>query len=234
MAFTPISTALVAPNTAEPDTFNDDADKWAADIIPWTAEVNAAGAYINEVGDQVDADKIASGASATAAANSATAALSSQNLAAASADYKGLWSAQTGAANKPYSVFHNGSFWALNVNLANVTTQEPSLTNTNWQFISGTRWQAVQTAAFTAAKNALYSVTATAATLNVTLPAFTAGDFFVIANNPTSTQLMRIVKPGVTVRNSLNVTVGTADDITYRAGQIFRAYAISSTVLVVY
>jgi hypothetical protein len=155
-------------------------------------------------------------------------------LAAASANYKGLWSAQTGAANKPYSVFHNGSFWALNNNLANVTTSTPSLTNADWQFISGTRWQAVQTTAFTAAKNALYPVTATAATLDVTLPAFTAGDFFVIANNPTSTQLMRIVKSGVTVTNSLGLVVASGDNITYRAGQIFRAYAISSTALVVY
>jgi hypothetical protein len=234
MPYEPISVALVAPNTAEPDTFNDDADQWAADIIPWTAQVNAAGVYIDAVGVAVDADALAASGSATAASGSATAALTSQNLAAASANYKGLWSAQTGAANKPYSVFHNGSFWALNNNLANVTTSTPSLTNADWQFISGTRWQAVQTTAFTAAKNALYPVTATAATLDVTLPAFTAGDFFVIANNPTSTQLMRIVKSGVTVTNSLGLVVASGDNITYRAGQIFRAYAISSTALVVY
>jgi hypothetical protein len=234
MPYEPISVALVAPNTAEPDTFNDDADQWAADIIPWTAQVNAAGVYIDAVGVAVDADALAASGSATAASGSATAALTSQNLAAASANYKGLWSAQTGAANKPYSVFHNGSFWALNNNLANVTTSTPSLTNADWQFISGTRWQAVQTTAFTAAKNALYPVTATAATLDVTLPAFVAGDFFVIANNPTSTQLMRIVKSGVTVTNSLGLVVASGDNITYRAGKIFRAYAISSTALVVY
>ena len=230
-----IDVVLVAPNSAtDPDTFNDDANQWAADLIPWTQQVNALAAGANIVAAQVDADKVASGNSATAAAGSAAAALSSQNLAEAAAAYKGLYSAQTGAANKPYSVFHNGAFWALNVNLANVTTQVPSLTNANWQFISGTRWQAVQTAAFTAAQNALYPVTATSATLNVTLPAFTAGDFFVIANNPTSTQLMRIVKSGVTVTNSLGVVVASGDNITYRAGQIFRAYAISSTALVAY
>jgi hypothetical protein len=231
MPYTPIPPLPAVPDANDgPETFTDDVDQFLGALPSWTDAINASGDYIDAVGVQVDADKAASGESATAAANSATAAAGSATAAA----YKGLWSAQTGAANKPCSVFHNGSFWALNNNLANVTTQEPSLTNANWQFISGTRWQAVQTAAFTAAKNALYSVTATAATLNVTLPAFTAGDFFVIANNPTSTQLMRIVKPGVTVRNSLNVAVGTSDDITYRAGQIFRAYAISSTVLVVY
>lgn len=230
-----ITVALVAPNSATgADTFNDDANQWAADLIPWTQQVNLAGAGINAVGVQVDADKTAAGTSATNAASSATSANTSAGLAAGSANYKGLWSAQTGAANKPYSVFHNGSFWALNNNLANVTTQVPSLTNANWQFISGTRWQAVQTAAFTAAQNALYPVTATSETLDVTLPSFVAGDFFVIANNPTSTQLMRIVKSGVTVTNSLGVVVASGDNITYRAGQIFRAYAISTTALVVY
>jgi hypothetical protein len=230
MAFTPISTALVAPNTAEPDTFNDDADKWAADIIPWTAEVNAAGVYINDVGDAVDADAAAASASATAAANSATAALASQNLAAASADYKGLWSAQTGAANKPYSVFHNGSFWALNVNLANVTTQEPSLTNANWQFISGTRWQNTRTANFTSAKNAYEQVTATSGVIVATLPTLVANDFICVANNPDSTQLVRISKAGVTVRSNI-LTIASGDDITLRPGQVFYAYAINSTNL---
>jgi hypothetical protein len=230
MAFTPISTALVAPNTAEPDTFNDDADKWAADIIPWTAEVNAAGVYINDVGDAVDADAAAASASATAAANSATAALASQNLAAASADYKGLWSAQTGAANKPYSVFHNGSFWALNVNLANVTTQEPSLTNANWQFISGTRWQNTRTANFTSAKNTYEQVTATSGVIVATLPTLVANDFICVANNPDSTQLVRISKAGVTVRSNI-LTIASGDDITLRPGQVFYAYAINSTNL---
>lgn len=226
-----VTTTLIAPNSATgPDTFNDDANQWAADLIPWTEQVNLTASGMNATAAAVDAD-------AAAAANSASNAASSEISAAASATaaaYKGLWSAQTGAANKPYSVFHNGSFWALNNNLANVTTSTPSLTNADWQFISGTRWQPVQTANFTAAKNALYPVTATSATLDVTLPAFTVGDFFVISNNPTSTQLMRIVKTGVTVRNYMNKTVAPGDNITYRAGQTFRAYAISSTELVIY
>lgn len=235
MTIPSVAVDLVAPNSVTgASTFNDDANAWAGDIITWTEQVNLMADAMNATATEVDADKTASGNSATAAGNSATAANTSQNLAAASANYKGLWSAQTGAANKPYSVFHNGSFWALNNNLANVTTSTPSLTNADWQFISGTRWQAVQTGNFTAAKNALYPVTATSAALDVTLSAFVAGDFFVIANNPTSTQLMRIVKSGVTVTNFRGTVVASGDNITYRAGQIFRAYAISSTALVAY
>lgn len=168
------------------------------------------------------------------AAASASAALVSQNLSASSASYIGPYSAQTGAKSAGISVSHIGSYWRLNVAVTDITATEPSVTNSDWQFISGTRWQLPRTANFTAAKNALHNVTATSATLDVTLPAFTAGDFFVVSNNPQSTQLMRIVKPGVTVRNYNNAVVASGDNITYRAGQIFRAYAISSTELVAY
>jgi hypothetical protein len=209
-----------------PETFTDDVDQFLGALPSWTDAINASGDYIDAVGVQVDADKTASGASATAAANSATAAAGSATAAA----YKGLWSAQTGAANKPYSVFHNGSFWALNVNLANVTTQEPSLTNANWQFISGTRWQNTRTANFTVAQNAYEQVTATSGVVVATLPTLVANGFICIANNPDSTQLVRISKAGVTVRSNI-LTISSGDDITLRPGQVFYAYAINSTNL---
>lgn len=235
MPYPPITPLPAVPNrSAEPEIFSDAVDAFLTALPTLQEQIDAAGTYIQGVGAQVDADKTTTGGHVTAAAGSASAAASSQALAAASANFKGAWPSLAGALNKPASVSHNGSFWALLNNLANVTTSTPSLTNTDWQFIGGTRWQAVQTTAFTAAKNALYPVTATAATLDVTLPAFTAGDFFVISNNPTSTQLMRIVKSGVTVTNSFGLVVAPGDNITYRAGQIFRAYAISSTALVVY
>ena len=42
-------------------------------------------------------------------------------LAAAAANYVGLWSAQTGPLNKPASVSHSGNYWALNTDLTDVT-----------------------------------------------------------------------------------------------------------------
>lgn len=231
MSYTPIPPLPAVPDANDgPETFTDDVDAFLGALPSWTDSINAAGDYIDAVGVQVDADKVASGASAAAAANSAASALSSQNLAAASADYKGLWSAQTGAANRPYSVFHNGSFWALNNNLANVTTSTPSLTNADWQFISGTRWQNTRTANFTAAKNAYEQVTATSGVVVATLPTLVANDFVCVANNPDSTQLVRISKVGVTVRSNI-LTIASGDDITLRPGQVFYAYAINSTNL---
>ena len=233
MPYTPIPPLPAVPDANDgPETFTDDVDQFLGALPSWTDSINAAGDYIDGVGAQVDADKIASGASATAAANSATAASTSQNLAAASADYKGLWSAQTGAANKPYSVFHNGSFWALNVNLANVTTQEPSLTNANWQFISGTRWQNTRTASFTVAKNAMENVSATAAVINATLPPLNAGDFICVSNNANSTQNVLLIKPSVTALSNRGVA-GVSDNIIILPGQCFYGYAINSTGIMV-
>lgn len=74
--------------------------------------------------------------SAIAADASKTAAAASETNTAALANFKGNWSALTGALNKPASVFHNGAFWALLNNLANVTTSQPGVT-ADWQVCGG-------------------------------------------------------------------------------------------------
>lgn len=227
MAYVPITPLPAVPNrSAEPEIFSDAVDEFLSALPVLQEQINTSGEYIDAIGAQVDADKVASGSSASAAASSAAAAASSATAAA----YKGLWSAQTGAATKPYSVFHDGSFWALNNNLANVTTSTPSLTNADWQFISGTRMQTTRTANFTVAKNAMHNVTATGSVVDATLASFAANDFFFIANNTDSTQLVRIVKSGVTVTSNIG-TVASGDSITLRPGQAFYAYAINSTNL---
>jgi len=235
MPYPPITPLPAVPNrSAEPEIFSDAVDAFLTALPTLQEQIDAAGIYIQGVGAQVDADKTTTGGHVTAAAGSASAAASSQALAAASADFKGAWSSLTGALNKPASVSHNGSFWALLNNLANVTTQEPSLTNANWQFISGTRFQTTRTTAVTVAKNCMENFTVTSATTNATLPAFVANDFFWINNNPASTQLVRVSKPGVTVTYPNGTVVASGDNITLRAGQTFRAFAISSTALVAY
>ncbi len=47
------------------------------------------------------------------------------------ASFKGAWSSLTGALNTPASVIHNGYYWLLLANLANVTTDQPGVT-ANW------------------------------------------------------------------------------------------------------
>lgn len=227
MPYTPITPLPAVPNRGDaPETFSDDVDTFLSALPVLQEQINDAGAYFDVIGAAVDNDATNAGNSEVNAASSAAAAAASASAAA----YKGLWSAQTGAANKPYSVFHDGSFWALNNNLANVTTSTPSLTNADWQFISGTRMQTTRTANFTVAKNAMHNVTATGSVVDATLASFVANDFFFVANNTDSTQLVRIVKSGVTVTSNIG-TVASGDNITLRAGQAFYAYAINSTNL---
>jgi hypothetical protein len=234
MAITPLPLyGGTAPNRAQSQSeFNTNMASWISYTTTFQPAYNTFATQANALAVEVEDLKDLTMTFRDAAASSAAAADSSQNLAAASADYKGLWSAQTGAANKPYSVFHNGSFWALNNNLANVTTQEPSLTNANWQFISGTRWQLTRTASFTVAKNAMENVSATAAVINATLPTLNAGDFICVSNNANSTQNVLLIKPSVTALSNRGVA-GVSDNIIILPGQCFYGYAINSTGIMV-
>jgi len=75
-------------------------------------------------------------ASSGIAAASAVSAAGSEANTAALANFKGNWSALTGAMAKPASVFHNGAFWALLNNLADVTASQPGV-SADWQVCGG-------------------------------------------------------------------------------------------------
>lgn len=96
---------------------------------------------------QAEAARLEVLAAAGAAADSEAAALASELAAAASAtgtaavalsaaNFSGAWSALTGALAVPASVYHNGAFWLLLNNLANVTTSQPGVT-ADWQVCGG-------------------------------------------------------------------------------------------------
>ena len=100
-------------------------------------------------------------------------------LAAAAANYVGLWSAQTGPLNKPASVSHNGNYWALNTDLADVTAATPG--------VSGS-WSALNVGAGGATEqSSAVDVTLTAASYRVQAVAMTAADKSV--NMPSATTL---------------------------------------------
>jgi len=235
MPYPPITPLPAVPNrSAEPEIFSDAVDAFLTALPTLQEQIDAAGTYIQGVGAQVDADKTTTGGHVTAAAGSASAAASSQALAAASADFKGAWASLTGALNKPASVSHNGSFWALNVNLANVTTQEPSLTNANWQFISGTRWQAVMTTSGALPKNAMCQILATSVAVDRQLEAgMSVGDFTVAANSVQSTQLVRVTNNGYTIRSKLE-TLTSSDNIVLLAGDSVSLRCTAANTLEVY
>jgi len=145
MAHTPI-TALPAAPSRTTDTaaeFSTKADAHVAALSTFVTEINTTGVYIDGVAAAVDADKVSSAASVVAAAaevvnaqaevvNCQTEVSNAQAIADAvesNLNFKGAWSSQTGAANIPYSVSHNNTYWQLVSNLADVTSSEPGVAN---------------------------------------------------------------------------------------------------------
>lgn len=76
---------------------------------------------------EVDANEASALASAGTATTQAALAAQSASSAMSAANYKGLWSALTGALAKPATVYHAGTYWVLNANLADVTAATPGV-----------------------------------------------------------------------------------------------------------
>lgn len=124
-----------APNSAT-DTlseFDSKATVFVAGQVGLPPEQNASNAWVKETSDITYGNALESQVSATASAASAAESEQSARDSEASANYFGLWSSLTGSLNTGVSVGHEGGIWRLNVNLADVTTSEPSLTNNDWQ-----------------------------------------------------------------------------------------------------
>lgn len=121
MAITPLPPA---PSRAVPSTFSTLADAFLAALATFVTEANALQVDVNAKQVTTSAAAIAAAASSVTAANSAAVAL-------AAANYKGEWTALSGAATIPYAVSLSGRFWMLNTNVANVATEMPGV-STKW------------------------------------------------------------------------------------------------------
>ena len=113
-----------APSTSDPSTFDARADALIAALPVFVTEANAL-----EV--NVMAEELVATTQAAAATAQAVLADSAADIALAAANFKGLWSAQSGAATVPYAVSHLGKFWQLASNLANVALKTPG-TDVEW------------------------------------------------------------------------------------------------------
>ena len=148
-----------APNRSQGEaSYSATADAWAGDLDRWTNDLNTFGTEANAVGAQATAD-------ALTASNAQTSATASAITAAAVANFAGEWSTLTGALNVPASVLHDGIYWNLLTNLANVTTSEPGVTGDWDQLFAGP----------------LISLTASGA--------ITAGDMLTINSNETASAI---------------------------------------------
>ena len=152
--------------------------------------------------------------------NSAVTCTALTSVAAAAANYKGLWSALTGALNMPASVSHNGNYWALNANLADVTAATPGV-SASWQPLNFGAGGATETSSavdvtLTAASYRVQAVAITVPDKSVNLPSAltlsTGVGIFVVKNTGTTVFCVRdstgtmlaALDPGKTVSLSLS------------------------------
>jgi hypothetical protein len=119
-----VPTLSDAPNRATDleSVYDDKADQFASEWIDIPPSQNTLSGQVNVIAVEINANASASFTNATESAASAA-------LSQSSANFVGLWSNQTGAANIPYSVEHNDANWQLTNNLADVTLSEPGVTS---------------------------------------------------------------------------------------------------------
>lgn len=116
----PITALPPAPSRAEPSTFSEKGDALLGALAQFVTEANALETNVNTQESNAE----------THAADAETAkdlAESARDVALSAANYVGEWSDQTGAANVPYAVSHNGRHWQLTDDLADVTAKEPGV-----------------------------------------------------------------------------------------------------------
>lgn len=99
----------------------------------------AVGAGMPAVVDGIDALAQNTAANTQIAHDNAQTAVTAANNAASASEvamgatnFKGFWSSLSGALLKPATVKHNGRFWLLLTNLADVAASEPSASNPAW------------------------------------------------------------------------------------------------------
>lgn len=127
---TTVSNAPALPSRGVPSTFSAMFEAFLSwmknNLVP---ELNAVA---GEVNTNATTASTAAGTATTAAATATSAAAT----AAAGANFKGNWSALTGALAVPASVAHSNGLWMLLSNVADVTTKTPGVAS-EWQRLYG-------------------------------------------------------------------------------------------------
>ena len=118
---------------------------------------------------------------------------------------------------------------------------EPSTSTSQWELtvppppeLKNSDWEAVQTSNFTLVKGNKYLIDASAGAVDATLPGtLEVGDPFVIRNNSNSTNVVRVVNAGYTIRGRES-TATASDNIVIEAGTTRELIAVTATVLEIY
>lgn len=103
-----------------------------ADAYAYGTAMPGVVAGINDLAENAHTNALSANESATAAQQSALDAANAAAPALAAANFKGMWGDLTGPLSKPACVKHEGRFWMLLNNLANVAASEPGPSNPDW------------------------------------------------------------------------------------------------------
>jgi hypothetical protein len=123
-----------APGPSDPgEVFDAKAFEFTQSLEPRRQQMNAQADFVNTKASEVDQNAQTAAEDADRAEFSADRA--DQSWLAAS-NFKGRWSDLTGSLAVPASVAHDGSYWMLLANVADVTATEPGPGNTDWQLIA--------------------------------------------------------------------------------------------------
>lgn len=186
----PITPLPPAPSRAQPATFSDRGDLLLGALSGFVTEANALEVTVNAA----EANAIAQVglAAAQVALADADVVLTHADVllthadvltTSATANFKGLWTALTGAAVIPYAVSHLGKYWQLAANLADVTTKTPG-TDADWLIIpTAMTWALITSDPAPAMAGSGYLCNTTGGAFTVTLPAApSAGDVISFAD----------------------------------------------------
>ncbi len=123
---TTVSNLPAVPSRGVPSTFSTLFEAFL------TALKNTFVSEVNTVAGEINTNATTASTAASTASTAAGTATSASAAAAAAANFKGSWSALTGALAVPASVAHSGRIWVLLSSIADVTAKTPGVAS-EWQ-----------------------------------------------------------------------------------------------------
>lgn len=113
------------------ETARDKSQKWAEEFEDVEVEPGKFSSLHHSL--KSEDHKLLAQTAATASAGYRDESAAFADISAAYANFKGIWADLTGALTVPSSVFHDGTYWQLMVDIADVTLSEPTDVNTDWE-----------------------------------------------------------------------------------------------------
>lgn len=127
---TPLPTPV--PSRLDPVNFATRADAFLTSLPTFGDELNDFASEANALALDVQNNKNSVDATYVDMQDLETTMQGIYSNSVATGNFKGIWSNLTGSLVKPATVFNAGSYWILLENLTDVTTSEPSVSNTDW------------------------------------------------------------------------------------------------------